>query len=493
MSICKMTIKETSELLRTRKIGTVELTRHYLDSIQKGSQANNCYVTVCKEKAIEAAESAQKLIDSEEEISPLCGMPAAIKDNICTKGIRTTCGSKMLENYVPPYSSTVINRLYQAGAVILGKLNMDEFSMGDSKEESIFGSVHNPWNKDFVAGGISEGSAAAVSANLASFALGSDTGGELRQAASFCGVVGLKPTYGLVSRYGLVASASSLDQIGPVTKDVTDCALVMNSICGHDPMDSTSVDKSENYLKDIDKGVKGLRIGVPQEFFDTGLEPDVKACIHRALEKLEQEGAISENISISSIKYTVPAHYIISSAEASSNLARYDGIRFGYRNLEARNLSELYRLSRKEGFGREVKRRMLFGTYALSSDNREKFYNKALKIRRMIFNDFNKAFENLDVLVTPVCPTTALKLDELGEKMNDSLNKIYLNDIYTAGANLAGLPALVLPCGLDRNGLPVGIQLIGRAFSEKLLLRVGYAIENIVGRLSPKEGNKHGI
>lgn len=486
MSICKKTIMETSELLRTKKIGAVELTKEYLKNIRKNADIN-AYVTVCENEAVNAAESAQKLLDSEDEVSPLCGIPMGIKDNICTKDIRTTCASKMLENFTPSYSATIYNKLQRSGAVLLGKLNMDEFAMGSSTEYTIFGSVHNPWNGEYVAGGSSGGSASAVAANLAAFALGSDTGGSIRQPASFCGVVGLKPTYGLVSRFGLIAFASSLDQIGPISKDITDCALIMNAIAGHDPKDSTSVKgHASDYLEDLDGKVDQLRIGLPMEFFDSALDGDVGAVIRNALKSLESRGATLSECSLPSIKNAVPAYYLISSSEASSNLARYDGIRFGYRNENAKNIADLYRLSRKEGFGSEVKRRILLGTYALSSGYQDELYKKALKVRSIIFQEFNSAFEKYDVIAAPTCPTTAFKL---GEKLNDPL-KMYLNDIYTVAVNLAGLPAISVPCGKGKNGLPVGIQLIGKPFSEKLLLNVGKRIEKEIGRLEieQKEG-----
>ena len=481
MRLYTKTLKETSDLLKAKEIGAVELTREYLKKIEQDNSAINCYVTLCEKEAIKSAEQAQKLINSGEQTSALCGIPMGIKDNLCTHGIRTTCASKMLETFIPPYSSTAVNKLTNQGAVLLGKLNMDEFAMGSSSENTIFGPVHNPWNTDYVAGGSSGGSAAAVAANLAGFTLGSDTGGSVRQPASFCGVVGLKPTYGLVSRYGLVAFASSLDQIGPLTKDVTDCAIVLNVIAGHDPMDSTSIKReSENYLEDIDKGVSGIKVGLPKEFFNSGLDADVKKAIYNAIFELEKSGAVSQETTLPSIMNTVPAYYIISSSEASANLARYDGIRFGYRDPDAKNLSELYRLSRGKGFGQEVKRRILLGTYALSSGYHDELYNKALKVRRMIADDFNQAFGKFDVLASPAYPTTAFKI---GEKIEDPL-KMYLSDIYTAGVNLSGLPGLAVPCGLDQNGLPVGIQLIGKPFSEKLLLRIGYAIEKAIGRLA---------
>lgn len=475
MSICEKTIIQTAELLRSKKIGVVELTHEYINEIKKKNPDINSYATICEKEAIKAATDAQKLLDSGDEISPLCGIPMAIKDNICTKDIKTTCASKMLENFIPPYSATVYNKLQKSGAVLLGKTNMDEFAMGSSSEHTIFGAVHNPWDTRYVAGGSSGGSAATVAANLAAFSLGSDTGGSIRQPASFCGVVGLKPTYGLVSRFGLIAFASSLDQIGPITKDITDCGLIMNTIAGHDPMDSTSIKGSDtDYLEGIELEVDRLKIAMPLEFFDSALDEHIRIVIEETLKKLESRDVVLHDCSLPTIKNTVPAYYLISSSEASSNLARYDGIRYGYRNEKADNISDLYRQSRTEGFGREVKRRILLGTYALSSGYQDQLYKKALKVRSMIFREFNEAFEKYDILAAPTCPTTAFKL---GEKLNDPL-KMYLNDIYTVAVNLAGLPALSVPCGKDKNGLPVGIQLIGKPFSERLLLNVGKSIES---------------
>lgn len=479
MSICKKTVMETAELLRAKKIGAVELTNEYLSEIKKKNSGINAYVTICDEVANKAAKAAQNLLDSKDEVSPLCGIPMGIKDNICTKDIKTTCASKMLEDFIPSYSATVCDKLQSNGAVLLGKLNMDEFAMGSSSEHTIFGAVHNPWDTGYVAGGSSGGSAAAVAANLATFSVGSDTGGSIRQPASFCGVVGLKPTYGLVSRFGLIAFASSLDQIGPISKDITDCALIMNTIIGQDSMDSTSA-KGPNvdYLEGLDGKIDRLRIGLPLEFFDSALDEDVRAVIKNTLKSLESCGAILSECSLSSIKNAVPAYYLISSAEASSNLARYDGIRYGYRNNKVENISDLLRMSRAEGFGREVKRRIFLGTYALSSGYQDELYKKALKVRSIISRDFTDAFKKYDVIAAPTCPTTAFKL---GEKLNDPL-KMYLNDIYTVSVNLAGLPALSVPCGKGKNGLPVGIQLIGKPFSEKLLLNVGKNIEKEIGR-----------
>ena len=480
MSIFDLTLKETSDLLKKREISSNELTKIYLERIGRDNARYNAFVTVCSDKALEYSNIADKKIKNGENNSPLCGVPMGIKDNMCTRGVRTTCASRMLENFIPPYTSTAVDRLIESGGVLLGKLNMDEFAMGSSTENSIFGAVKNPWKSDCVAGGSSGGSAAAVASGLVAFALGSDTGGSVRQPASFCGVVGLKPTYGRVSRYGLVAFASSLDQIGPVTKDIVDCALVLNEIAAHDPMDSTSVDKDgEDYLGNLETGVANIKIGIPREYFDAGLDEDVRNGVLNAVRLLEGKGAISDELSLPSTEHAVPAYYLISSSEASANLARFDGIKYGYRSESARNLAELYRMSRGEGFGREVKRRILLGTHALSSGYHDELYNKALKVRRLIADDFSKAFESFDVIASPAYPTTAFRI---GEKIDDPL-KMYLGDIHTVGVNLAGLPALVIPCGLDRNGLPIGIQLIGRPFSEKLLLRVGYEIEASFGRL----------
>lgn len=487
MNTWDLTVREAAELLRRREVSARELAETALERISRENGRINAFVTVCADLALQLADNADRKLRSGDGTSPLCGIPMAVKDNLCTRGVRTTCASRMLESFIPPYDATVVERLVSEGAVLLGKLNMDEFAMGSSSERSIFGSVRNPYDTDRVAGGSSGGSAAAVAAGLCCFSLGSDTGGSIRQPASFCGVVGLKPTYGLVSRYGLVAFASSLDQVGPITRDVTDCALVLSAIAGHDPRDSTSVKKKEeDYSEGLDSEEIKLRVGIPREYFGPGLDEDVRRLVLKAVSMLEDAGAVSDHVSLPATEYAIPAYYLVSSAEASANLARYDGIRYGYRAEGAINLEELYRLSRGEGFGKEVKRRILLGTHALSAGYQDKLYNKALKVRRMIAEDFSRAFESFDIIAGPVYPTTAFRL---GEKVDDPL-EMYLGDIYTVGASLAGLPALTVPCGLDRNGLPVGIQLIGRPFSEKLLIRAGRAIERRVGRLWPQGGNQ---
>ncbi|NLW02452.1 MAG: Asp-tRNA(Asn)/Glu-tRNA(Gln) amidotransferase subunit GatA [Clostridiaceae bacterium] len=482
MSIQDLTIKEASELLRRRKVSSRELTESALDRIRRENGRINAFITVCDDLALSQADAADKRLAGGDGASPLCGVPMGIKDSICTRGVRTTCASRMLEQFVPPYNATAVESLLASGSVLLGKLNMDEFGMGSSSEFSIFGSVKNPWDTGRVAGGSSGGPAAAVASGLCCFALGSDTGGSIRQPASFCGVVGLKPTHGLISRYGLVAYAPSLDQIGPITSDVTDCALVLDAIAGHDPRDPTSANREgEDYSQGLNRDKLPIRVGLPREYFGPELNKDVKNAVFKAVSMLEEAGSSTGEVSFPSTEHAISAFYLISSAEASTSLGRYDGIRFGYRKTGAKDLEELYQLSRSEGFGREVKRRILFGTHALSAVYRDKLYNKALRIRRMIARDFSEAFESFDVIVAPAYPETAFRM---GEKTGNPL-KMYLGDIYNVGANLAGLPALVVPCGLDRRGLPIGIQLIGKPFSEKLLLRAGYAIEKRVGRLRP--------
>jgi len=474
MQLFEKTAHELRDLLLKKEISAVELTRHFIERIQDVEQDVHAFVTITEEKALEKAKEVDAQIARGEKISPLAGIPMGLKDNISTAGIRTTCSSKMLENYVPPFDATVVEKLETAGAALLGKQNMDEFAMGSSTETSYFGPTRNPWDLSTVPGGSSGGPAAAVAAGEVVYALGSDTGGSIRQPASFCGVVGLKPTYGLVSRYGLLAYASSLDQIGPFTKDVTDCALVLQQIAGHDLKDSTSVPKEvPNYLEALKKDVKGLKIGVPKEYFAAGLDPEVEETIKAAIKKYEELGAVVEEISMPHTMYALPAYYIIGPAECSSNLARYDGVRYGYRSRDAEDVVSMFIKTRSEGFGTEVKRRIMLGTYALSSGYYDAYYLKALKVRTLIKQDFDQAFTKYDVLLTPTTTSVAFKF---GEKIDDPL-AMYLNDIYTVTVNLAGLPAISIPCGFSR-GLPIGLQLISKPFAESTLLSAAYAFES---------------
>lgn len=474
MELHELTVHEMSDLLRDKKASAVEITKSFLDRIEKIDSKVGSYLSVLGEDAIKKATKAQEQIDKGETKSRLTGIPVALKDNICTEGIKTTCASKMLNNFVPPYDATVSKKLLADNAVIIGKLNMDEFAMGGSTENSHFKPTRNPWDLDRVPGGSSGGSAAAVAADLTGFALGSDTGGSIRQPASFCGVVGMKPTYGAVSRFGLVAFASSLDQIGPLTKDVTDCAIALNCITGYDPMDSTSAKvEYPDYTKALVNNVKGMKIGIPKEYMGEGLSPEVRKAVFDAVEVLKKLGAQCEEFSLPLTEYAIPAYYLISSAEASSNLARYDGVKYGYRAQKYTDLLDLYKQSRSEGFGTEVKRRIMLGTYALSSGYYDAYYKKALQVRTLIKNGFDEAFVKYDVILGPTAPTTAYKL---GEKANNPL-EMYLGDIYTVSVNIAGLPGLVVPCGFDSNGLPIGLQLIGKAFDESTLLKVGFTFE----------------
>lgn len=444
-----------------------------MERIEEVDDSVKAYVTLTKEKALQQADKVDKSLASGETLGPLAGIPMGFKDNICTKGIKTTCSSKILENFVPPYNATVVERLEEAGAICLGKLNMDEFAMGSSNENSAFFPTRNPWDLDRVPGGSSGGAVAAVAADEAIYTLGSDTGGSIRQPASFCGVVGLKPTYGLVSRFGLVAFASSLDQIGPITKDVTDCALVLQAIAGHDPYDSTSANLPvPDYRQALVPDIKGLRLGIPREYFGEGLDAEVKEAVNQAISKLEELGACCEEVSLPHTEYALPAYYLIAPAEASSNLARYDGVKYGYRTEEAKDTVSMYMKTRREGFGPEVKRRIMLGTYALSSGYYDAYYLKALKVRTLIKRDFDRAFEKYDALIAPTSPTVAFKI---GEKANDPL-AMYLSDICTIPVNMAGLPAISIPCGFSQ-GLPVGLQIIGKPFDEVTILRVAYTFE----------------
>ena len=470
------TIHEYAELLKQKKLSSVELTKQYLARIEKADAQIGSYITVCPDDALAAAGKADERI-AKGEATLLTGIPVGIKDNICTEGITTTCASKMLYNFVPPYDATVTKRLKNEGAVILGKLNMDEFAMGSSTESSYFKKTKNPYDLTRVPGGSSGGSAASVSADLAPYALGSDTGGSIRQPAAFCGNVGLKPTYGLVSRFGLIAFASSLDQIGSFTKDVTDCAIVLNAIAGYDQMDSTSVDADKtDYTKALGLPLKGMKIGVPKQYLESGIQTEIREAVENAIKVYEMLGAECEECSLPLSKFALPAYYLISSAEASSNLARFDGIKYGYRAEEYHGLTDLYEITRSEGFGEEVKRRIMLGTYALSSGYYDAYYKKAQQVRGLIKRDFAACFEKYDVLLTPTTPTTAYKFGEKSDPV-----AMYMGDICTVAVNIAGLPAISIPAGLDKKGMPIGIQLIANSLDERKLLTAAFAYERETG------------
>ena len=472
MNIFDMTIHELHSELKSKRISSVEATTALLGRIKSIEPLVGSFITVTPEQALAAAAVADQRI-AQGECDLLTGIPLAIKDIFLTEGVRTTCGSRILDNFIPPYSATPWEKLRDRGAVLLGKLNQDEFAMGSSNESSAYGVTRNPWNTAHIPGGSSGGSAAAVAASEAIATLGTDTGGSIRQPASHCGCVGLKPTYGRVSRYGVIAYASSLDQVGPLTRDVADCATMLEAIAGHDPKDSTSVDTAvPDYAASLKNGVKGLRIGLPKEYFISGLDPDVQSAMDAAIETYRRLGAEFVDISLPHTDYAVATYYLIATAEASSNLARYDGVRFGHR-AEADGLLDMYTRSRSEGFGAEVKRRIMLGTYALSSGYYDAYYVKAQKVRTLIMNDFIKAFADVDIMLTPVAPTPAFKI---GEKINDPL-QMYLSDIFTIPVNLAGTCAMSLPAGFSASGLPIGLQLIGKPFGEETLLRTGYAFE----------------
>ena len=481
----KLTAHEIRDMIKNKEISSVEATKAALARIDAVESDVESFITVLSDDAIKSAEAVDKKIASGEEVGSLAGVPMALKDNMCTKDVLTTCASKMLHNFKPPYDSTVAKKMKEADCVLLGKVNMDEFAMGSSTENSYFKKTKNPYDKERVPGGSSGGSAAAVAADEAYFTLGSDTGGSIRQPAAFCGCVGLKPTYGAVSRFGLVAFASSLDQIGPMTKDVYDCAMVLDNIVGYDCQDSTSVNMEyKGFEKNLTSDIKGLKIGVPQEYMGAGIDEEVLNAINGALKSFESLGACVSDASLPLNKYALPAYYMISSAEASSNLARFDGVKYGYRAENFENLDDLYLKTRSEGFGSEVKRRIMIGTYALSSGYYDAYYKKAQQVRTMVMQDFSKAFEEFDVLVTPVAPTTAFKL---GEKTSDPM-QMYLADICTVSVNIGGLPAIVIPCGYDKNGLPVGIQIIGKHFDEQTILNAAYALEQTVTKVRPQIG-----
>ena len=470
MNITELTVHELQEKIAKKELTILDITKAYVDRINEKEKDVEAFVTLNTEKALKKAEEIEK----NQITGEFAGIPIGIKDNMCTKGEKTTCSSKMLENFVSPYDATVIEKINAENMISLGKLNMDEFAMGSSTETSDFKKTKNPWDLNKVPGGSSGGSAAAVAADMVPWALGSDTGGSIRQPSALCGVVGLKPTYGLVSRYGLVAFASSLDQIGPITKDVKDSAMLLNVIAGHDKKDTTSVDMpKKDYVKALTGNVKGLKIGVPKEFFGEGINAEVKESLEKAIEKYKELGAEVEEFSLDVAEFSLAAYYIIACAEASSNLGRFDGIRYTYRTSEFNNLKELYKKSRSEGFGNEVKRRIILGTYVLSSGYYDAYYKKAQKVRTLVSNKFSEAFEKYDCLLTPTSPTVAFNI---GEKSNNPL-EMYLADICTVSINIAGVPAISIPCGVDSTGMPIGMQLIGKKFDEETILNIAYAFE----------------
>ena len=474
MDITELTVHELQEKLKNKELTIKEITEAYINRINEKEKDVQAFVTELTDEAKKSAEEIQSKVENGEITGEFAGIPIGIKDNICTKGIKTTCSSRMLENFVSPYDATVMEKINNENMIDLGKLNMDEFAMGGSTEYSYFYPTKNPWNLNKVPGGSSGGSAAAVASNMVPWALGSDTGGSIREPASFCGVVGLKPTYGLVSRYGLVAFASSLDQIGPITKDVQDAAMLLNIIAGHDKKDTTSSDRPKvDYTKALKNDVKGLKIGVPKEFFGEGINEEVKEQLQKAIETYKELGAEVEEFSLDIAQYALATYYIIACAEASSNLGRFDGIRYTYRTKEFKSLKEIYKKSRSEGFGPEVKRRIILGTYVLSSGYYDAYYKKAQQVRTLVMNEFNKGFEKYDVILTPTSPTVAF---DIGSKSNNPL-EMYLADICTVSVNIAGLPGISIPCGVDKEGMPVGMQLIGNKFSEETILNAAYTFE----------------
>ena len=469
-----LTAVELGKKIKAKEVTVKEAVEAAIAQIEKNENTLNCYVTVDKEGALKKAEEVQKLIDNGTLTGPLAGVPVAIKDNMCTKDMLTTCSSKILANFVPTYTAEAVVNLEKAGAVILGKTNMDEFAMGSTTETSAYGETKNPWNTEHVPGGSSGGSCAAVAAEECSYALGSDTGGSIRQPSSFCGVTGIKPTYGTVSRYGLIAYGSSLDQIGPVAKDVTDCATILEAIASYDPKDSTSVKREDyDFTSALVDDVKGLKIGIPKAYFGEGLDAEVKKVILDAAKVLEEKGAIVEEFDLGLVDYAIPAYYVIAAAEASSNLSRFDGVKYGYRTKDYEGLHNMYKKTRSEGFGAEVKRRIMLGSFVLSSGYYDAYYLKALRTKALIKKEFDKAFEKYDVILGPAAPTTAPKL---GDSLSDPI-KMYLGDIYTISVNLAGLPGITVPAGEDSKGLPIGLQLIGDCFKEKNIIRAAYSFE----------------
>ena len=474
MNLLRYTAVELGKKIQAGEVSVLEATQAVLDAIKAKEAAVNSFVTVDEEGALKRAAEVQKLIDEGKLTGPLAGVPVAIKDNMCTEGLLTTCSSKILYNYIPTYSAEAVKRLEAAGAVIVGKTNMDEFAMGSTTETSAYGVTKNPWNTEHVPGGSSGGSCAAVAAEEVPYALGSDTGGSIRQPSSFCGVTGIKPTYGSVSRYGLIAYGSSLDQIGPIAKDVTDCATILETITSYDTKDSTSVKREDSdYTSALVDDVKGMRIGIPRDYFGEGLDPEVREAVLAAAETLKEKGAIVEEFDLGLVEYAIPAYYVIACAEASSNLARFDGVKYGYRTREYEGLHNMYKKSRSEGFGAEVKRRIMLGSFVLRSGYYDAYDLKALRVTALIKKAFDNAFSKYDVILGPAAPTTAPKL---GQSLDNPI-QMYLGDIYTISVNLAGLPGISLPCGMDKNGLPIGLQLIGDCFKEKNIIRAAYSFE----------------
>ena len=477
MNIMDMSAVKLAEKIRNKEASVMEVTKESLKKIKEEAATINSFITVDEENALKRAKYVQEQIDSGNINSPIAGVVVGVKDNICTKGLRTTCGSKILENFVPTYNAQVIDNLEKAGAIIIGKTNMDEFAMGSTSETSAYGVTHNPINGDYVPGGSSGGSCAAVATNECTFSIGSDTGGSIRQPSSYCGVVGLKPTYGTISRYGLVAYASSMDQIGPITKDVTDCANILEILASYDNKDSTSFKRDKyNFTSALINDVKGMKIAIPTSYFDKGLDNEVKNAVFDVVKELEKAGAIVSEVEFKLLDYAIPAYYTIASAEASSNLARYDGVKYGYRTSEYNGLHDLYKRTRLEGFGEEVKRRIMLGSFVLSSGYYDEYYIKALKTKALIKQEYDRIFEDYDIILGSTVPSTA---PLIGESLKKPV-KMYLSDIYTIGANLAGLPAMSIPCGKDSKGLPIGVQLIGNCFEENKIIRAAYTYENIV-------------
>lgn len=477
MNIMDMSAVKLAEKIRNKEASVMEVTKESLKKIKEEAATINSFITVDEENALKRAKYVQEQIDSGNINSPIAGVVVGVKDNICTKGLRTTCGSKILENFVPTYNAQVIDNLEKAGAIIIGKTNMDEFAMGSTSETSAYGVTHNPINGDYVPGGSSGGSCAAVATNECTFSIGSDTGGSIRQPSSYCGVVGLKPTYGTISRYGLVAYASSMDQIGPITKDVTDCANILEILASYDNKDSTSFKRDKyNFTSALINDVKGMKIAIPTSYFDKGLDNEVKNAVFDVVKELEKAGAIVSEVEFKLLDYAIPAYYTIASAEASSNLARYDGVKYGYRTSEYNGLHDMYKRTRLEGFGEEVKRRIMLGSFVLSSGYYDEYYLKALKTKALIKQEYDRIFEDYDIILGSTAPSTA---PLIGESLKEPV-KMYLSDIYTIGANLAGLPAMSIPCGKDSKGLPIGVQLIGNCFEENKIIRAAYTYENIV-------------